>query len=556
MKKTMVVLAVVLLVFGTVNANNLSNITTVSTGVCPRGIAIGDLIANGKNQVIVANFGAGTLIGQDTSNTPNSSVSIFSNTNALSIPVQTGKSPRGVAIWNGMLVISNYDDGTLMVYTNENGTPVLKDTIAVGKHPVGVAIGDLDNNGQPDIACAVYNDSKVVVIMNELTKNTQKLEIPVPGNPTDVAMGKIGNENVVVSANYNSANVSVIKLAATGLVKEKDIATGSGPCKVAIANVMNNDSNDIITANFYDNTVSILEGPNLTLTTTVKLAGLRPNGMCVADVTGGGKNEIITADRDSDSIDIIMQKDNVFQVVKSYKVTDDKDQTFGPVEVTAGDVNGDGLNDIVFTHMRTNTVRVIYQEPPAAPVVSSSSHPEQSMWYADNSPVIHMQAQDDLNGIAGYMYCVSKNSGAFSADKAVFSASPDIKLSGLETGPWVFTAAVKDSAGNVGKQSVYKINITEEMSEKNVYNYPNPCKGTTTIRFPLVTAQDIKIIITDINARTVWHKDLSAADVIAGVNAIQWNCVNDSGANVANGVYILRVASKTKTVTKKISVVK
>src|SRR5208283_2099823 len=156
MKKTMVVLAAVLLVFGAVYGNNLSNISTVGAGICPRGIAIGDLNSNGKNQIIVANFGAGTLIGQDTSNTPNSSVSIYSGNSNMPTSLQCGKSPRGVAFANingtGILAITNYDDGTVMVYTTNNGTPVLADTIAVGKHPVGVAIGDLDNNGQPDIA--------------------------------------------------------------------------------------------------------------------------------------------------------------------------------------------------------------------------------------------------------------------------------------------------------------------------------------------------------------------------------------------------------------------
>lgn len=548
-------MAAVFALFCAVYGNNLSDITTIGTGVCPRGVAIGD-----KNQIIVANFGAGTLIGQDTSNTPNSSVSIYPGSSSVPAPLQCGNSPRGVAYANingtGIIAISNYDDGTVMVYTNNNGTPVLKDTIAVGKHPVGVAIGDLDNNGQPDIACAVYSDSKVVVIMNEFSKNVQKLEIPVPGNPTDVAMGTIGKDNVVVSANYNAGNVSVIKLAGAGLTIANNITTGGGPCKVAIANVMDNGSNDIVVANFYDNTVSIIQGPALTQTTTIKLTGTRPNGLCVADVTGSGKNDIITANRDSDSIDVIMKRAGVFQVIKSFQVTTDKDQTFGPVEVAAGDVNGDGLNDIVFTHMRTNTIRVIYQEPPAAPGVSSSSHPDQSLWYTDNSPVIQLAAPADLNGISGYLYTISKNTGSFSADKATFSSSPEIKLSGLETGKWVFTAAVKDSAGNIGKPTQYNINITEDMSDTNTYNYPNPCKGSTTIRFPLTATQEIKIMITDVNGRAVWHKDLSQNDVIAGVNTIQWNCVNDNGVEVANGVYIMKVSSKTKTVTKKIAVVK
>jgi len=97
--------------------------------------------------------------------------------------------------------------------------------------------------------------------------------------------------------------------------------------------------------------------------------------------------------------------------------------------------------------------------------------------------------------------------------------------------------------------------IAEPMSAKNTYNYPNPCQGETTIRFSLDEPKKVSIVLYDIKGKLIWHKDLSESDTRTGVNYIVWNAVNDLGREVANGVYILKVITADKVITKKVAII-
>jgi len=101
-----------------------------------------------------------------------------------------------------------------------------------------------------------------------------------------------------------------------------------------------------------------------------------------------------------------------------------------------------------------------------------------------------------------------------------------------------------------------EILIAEKMSEENTYNYPNPCKDKTTIRFSLSEPKEVSIVLYTVDGQLVWQKNLGPADTQRGINYIEWNTVNDLGNKVANGVYILKVITADKIVTKKIAVVK
>ena len=558
MKKITLAVLACLLLSAVVFANNLSDISTFSAGTMPRGIAAADLNGDGTKEIVVANFGAMTLIGQDPVSPTASSISIFSKDGASlkSVVQQSGKSPRGVAAGDlnndgkDEFVVSNYDDGTITIY--KGAVPI---TLQAGKHPVGVAIGDVNNDGLNDIAVAVYSDNKVVLFLADPKGGYARFEIPVPGSPTDVAIGELNGQKVIVSANYTSANVSILDWTGTALEKKQDIAVGNGPCKVRIGDVTGDNINDIVTANFFANTVSVVpSGSGKAI--AYALGGTRPNGMTIADVNGDKLLDVITANRDDDTIDILLQKNGGLVLAKTIKVTNDTDKTFGPVEVCAGDFNGDGLTDIAFTHMRTNTLKVIYQQPPTAPVVVSSTHPNQDSWYSSTTASFTLSAVD-FNGVDGYLYTMSKDKGAYNSKTAKFSAVSNIEIPSLESGTYYFTAATRDKAGNISPLTTeYKVNVTEELGEKNVYNFPNPCSGPTTIRFAMAKSADVKLTITDSNGALVWHKDLPASSVIAGVNYIVWNLANDSGSTVANGVYNFKVITADKTISKKIAVVK
>jgi DNA-binding beta-propeller fold protein YncE len=96
----------------------------------------------------------------------------------------------------------------------------------------------------------------------------------------------------------------------------------------------------------------------------------------------------------------------------------------------------------------------------------------------------------------------------------------------------------------------------EEMDGSNTYNFPNPCKGRTSIRFSLAKQGMVNIIISEVSGRRVWEKKLMHGETIPGINYMEWDCRDSRGTDAPNGTYIMRVISGDKTVIKKISIVR
>ena len=69
-------------------------------------------------------------------------------------------------------------------------------------------------------------------------------------------------------------------------------------------------------------------------------------------------------------------------------------------------------------------------------------------------------------------------------------------------------------------------------------------------------AELVKIEILDPNFKLVWEKELSAGETVSGVNSLTWNAVNGEGHETANGLYLLRITTKNKSIVKKISLIR
>jgi hypothetical protein len=96
----------------------------------------------------------------------------------------------------------------------------------------------------------------------------------------------------------------------------------------------------------------------------------------------------------------------------------------------------------------------------------------------------------------------------------------------------------------------------ETLSEKDVYSYPNPSQGDTTIRFTLAMPEDIYLAIMDINGNRVWTHVVKTGDTKEGINKIDWKGLNDNNQQIANGVYLFIIQAGNKTVKKKIAIIR
>lgn len=70
-------------------------------------------------------------------------------------------------------------------------------------------------------------------------------------------------------------------------------------------------------------------------------------------------------------------------------------------------------------------------------------------------------------------------------------------------------------------------------------NYPNPFNPETRIRFQLAKHSDVKLMIYDVLGRKV--RTLVSNKMDAGNHVVNWDGLNDQGANVASGMYIYRI---------------
>ncbi len=126
-------------------------------------------------------------------------------------------------------------------------------------------------------------------------------------------------------------------------------------------------------------------------------------------------------------------------------------------------------------------------------------------------------------------------------------------------GSHIESTAYRSMNGCIGSSSVKGIFTPEryeEISYLNTYNYPNPCSDSTTIRFSLDKAQEVSVVVYSVNGKEIFRKDLSAREMNGGINKVVWDLTNKSGLSVANGIYIYKIITADKTITKKIAVIK
>src|SRR5262249_18904194 len=161
-------------------------------------------------------------------------------------------------------------------------------------------------------------------------------------------------------ANRGDNTVSVLLNNGDGSFESQEVfPTGSAPRGVSVGDFSGDGEVDIVTADEGTNTATILvgradgtfsQGPQeSTLAPT-----LRPFQEVVADVTGDGIPDIITANRSDNSVSVLLGgPDDSFQTKETFPT--------GrlPISVAVADLNGDGIPDIVAADYTDGAVSVL-----------------------------------------------------------------------------------------------------------------------------------------------------------------------------------------------------
>ncbi|SDH19013.1 FG-GAP-like repeat-containing protein [Mucilaginibacter gossypii] len=250
----------------------------LASGASPYGIAADDLDGDGKTDLIATNPAANT-------------VSVFKNLStpgkilfALKVDIATGNTPHGIATadinGDGLpeILTANFSDATFSVLQNQSIAGIIDAASFAGHTETtaingaeSIAVGDIDQNGTPDVVIAGTQSNAVSVFRNSLQDQRptflEQLILNTDEGPASVAIADLDGDSRpdIITANSTSNTLSVFRnimplggVPAAIFAPKIIIAAPNNPSFVSIGDLDGDGKPDIISVKTQNNTLSIL----------------------------------------------------------------------------------------------------------------------------------------------------------------------------------------------------------------------------------------------------------------------------------------------------------
>lgn len=172
------------------------------------------------------------------------------------------------------IVTTNLEgNNTTVLLSNGNGTfnETEGSPFASGAAPFGVAIGDVNGDGNPDLAIVnsptITAESKGLDGLWILLGNGQGRFSTLTGSPFKtgkspgrLAIADLNNDGIkdIAVTNYNDKSITLFYMSKTDVHKSQTIQVGNHPDGIAIQDFNGDEKKDILVSNFDDNTITIL----------------------------------------------------------------------------------------------------------------------------------------------------------------------------------------------------------------------------------------------------------------------------------------------------------
>jgi hypothetical protein len=313
-----------------------------TTGVSPSEIAVADMDGDGLPDLVITSF--------DTTIFRRSTVSVFRNTSSVGsisfaprVDDSVGVSATGVDVadldGDGKpdVVAANLSSGSISFLRN-NSTPghvVLDSVLTIGSLglPHSIAIGDLDNDGKPDIAVTNSDLREVTIFPNASTPGTIAV-----GTPTHVAF-YIGTTAVPES-------LVVAQFVALGDLD------GDGKADMAVVDTVTVRPQVFVLRNTSSGTGTF------SFDTPVRLArSVGIGAASIADISGDGRPDIVVGNSLVNTVSFFQNASTPGSLAFASK--DDIDVTSYPIRIAVGDFDGDGHPDLAAPGFLSTDVSVV-----------------------------------------------------------------------------------------------------------------------------------------------------------------------------------------------------
>jgi hypothetical protein len=273
------------------------------------------------------------------------------------------------------LLTANSSTSTLGVLLgNGNGTFQAATTYPgqVSGMPLGLAVADLNGDGNPDVALLNGFSTFASVLLgngNGTFQAAVHYYIPTGGrmgDASDIAIGDVNGDGLpdLLTTHFNTSTLGVLLGNGNGTFQAATVLIAGAlarPSAVVLADVNGDSRLDVLLANYGNATVGVGLAPGTgaisAITTYPAATGSSPRGLAVADITNDGHADLlVTTDATTSAFALVAGNGNgTFQAPISYPAATGAGYSRS---IAVADLNGDGKSDVLVTNSVTNTLSV------------------------------------------------------------------------------------------------------------------------------------------------------------------------------------------------------
>ena len=512
----------------------------------PEDIRVSDLDGDGKPDIVVANYTAGSIsVFRNTSVTGNINVANFVRND---FTAGTGATFISVADMDNdvkqYVIVANQGENTISIFKNISTSGNISFSsqikIATPSTPIGIGIGDFDRNGWLDIATANHGNGTVSIfankgIFNAISTNNfnPRFGLITGLNPITIDVADIDGDSKsdIVVGNYGSNSISIFKnnyisgtLATSSFSTKLDFNAGNKPGYVKLGDMDGDSKLDVVVLAEGTNSVGILRNistagvlSSTSFASRVNFnTGITPYYISVGDLTGNGKLDILITNF-GDGTATVWQNKATPGSITSSSFFKRLNFTVGtkPYAGLLADIDGDAKTDILVSNTGSNTLSILRNTVGAQMIVSptSSNLPATGgSLTASVSSNLVWKVSSNANwlipiGVSG------KNSGSI---RVTFLANNGISRKGTIT----FTAdgitrtmeiiqaakpGIMNPANNLSGEFSEKMEVNaKEITHIDWELFPNPSDGIVNLSVKFSNLLETGILnISDIHGRVV-----------------------------------------------------
>ena len=357
---------------GQFTASAFSTRKDIPSGQTPISVFPMDIDGDGKPDIVVANGDGNSMdIFLNTSTPQNIS---FTRAYTFTFPIYYYPNAITAGDLDGdgkpEVVVACYGSPKLAIFRNTSTAGSVSVSApsyyALGLYTNGLAIGDCNGDGKPEIVAACSSSDSISIFLNTSTPGAvtvatrKNLALPPNANPTDVIISDLDGDGMpdIASVNNYAYAVSVFRNTgsaggALSFAANVDFSVGASPQELAVGDLDGDGKPDIAVVNNGDATITLLQNASTpgimnfnrgTDVPTGTINSTSPWFLRIADFDGDGKPDIA----DLNQLDNTVSVHRNISTVGNPAIAANVDYATGnvPWALAIADYDGDGLPDM------------------------------------------------------------------------------------------------------------------------------------------------------------------------------------------------------------------